>query len=181
MTDSILTFFNEYSEWAVAVSLFINIIIAVLGIVPSVFITAANILFFGFWYGTAVSFIGEALGAVVSFALYRKGFQSVSRQKLMKYPRVVKLLNARGKEAFTLIFSLRLLPFVPSGLVTFAGAIGTVSIGIFTAGSSLGKIPALILEAYSVYNITEWNREGKIILGVIALIGIYGIVKKLRI
>jgi uncharacterized membrane protein YdjX (TVP38/TMEM64 family) len=96
----------------------------------------------------------------------------------MSYPRLVNLLDASGKEAFTLIFSLRLLPFVPSGLVTFAGAIGSVSIGIFAAASSLGKIPAMMLEAFTVYNITEWNREGKVILGVIALAGIYGILKK---
>ncbi|MDR7071261.1 TVP38/TMEM64 family protein [Fictibacillus barbaricus] len=178
MTDSVLVFFKEYSEWAIGISLLLNIIIAVLGVVPSVFLTAANILFFGFWNGTAVSFAGESFGAVVSFVFYRKGFQNVSRQKLMRYPRVVNLLDASGKEAFTLIFSLRLLPFVPSGLVTFAAAIGSVSIGIFAAASSLGKIPALLLEAFTVYNITEWNREGKVILGVIALIAIYGMVKK---
>ncbi|WP_226536565.1 TVP38/TMEM64 family protein [Fictibacillus halophilus] len=180
MSETLLTFFKEYREWAIPVSILLNVIIAILGIVPSVFLTAANLLFFGFWNGTLISFIGEAAGAAISFLLYRKGFKKVSRQKLEGYPRVVRLLEAKGKEAFILIFSLRLLPFVPSGLVTFAGAIGAVSAYVFVAASSIGKVPALLLEAYSVYNVTEWNTEGKIILGVVAAIGIYVIVKKRR-
>jgi uncharacterized membrane protein YdjX (TVP38/TMEM64 family) len=180
MSDTLLTFFKEYSEWAIVISILLNVIIAILGVVPSVFLTAANILFFGFWYGTLLSFIGEAVGAAVSFVLYRKGFKKVSRQKLKGYPQVVKLLEAKGREAFILIFSLRLVPFVPSGLVTFAGAIGAVSASIFVISSSIGKLPALLLEAYSVYNVTEWNTGGKIILALIAAIGIYVIVKKGR-
>jgi uncharacterized membrane protein YdjX (TVP38/TMEM64 family) len=180
MTDFVLMFFKDYQEWAIAVSVLLNILIAVLGVVPSVFLTAANLLFFGFWYGTAVSFIGEAAGAAVSFWLYRKGFQRVSRQKLLRYPRVVSLLDAKGKEAFILIFSLRLLPFVPSGLVTFAGAVGSVSAGIFITSSSLGKLPALLMESYSVYSITQWNTEGKILLAAVAIGGIYMIIKKMK-
>jgi uncharacterized membrane protein YdjX (TVP38/TMEM64 family) len=180
MSETLLTFFQAYREWAIPISIFINVVIAILGVVPSVFLTAANILFFGFWNGTLISFIGEAAGAAASFLLYRKGLKKVSRQKLVRYPQVVRLLEAEGKEAFMLIFSLRLLPFVPSGLVTLAGAIGAVSTWGFVSASSLGKVPALVLEAYSVYNVTEWNTEGKIILGVIAAVGIYVVVKKMR-
>ncbi|MET3729661.1 putative membrane protein YdjX (TVP38/TMEM64 family) [Fictibacillus halophilus] len=180
MSETVIQFFQEYSEWAIMISLGLNILIGILGVVPSVFITAANMMFFGFWYGTILSFIGEALGAVVAFLLYRKGFKEFSREKLKGYPRVVRLLDASGKEAFILILSLRLLPFVPSGFVTFASAIGAVSAWTFVVASSLGKIPALVIEAYSVYSVTEWNTEGKIILGVAALVGIYIFVTKRR-
>ncbi|MFG6496964.1 VTT domain-containing protein [Fictibacillus sp. UD] len=180
MSETVLTFFQEYSEWAILISILLNIVIAILGVVPSVFLTGANIIFFGFWNGTFISFIGEAAGAAVSFALYRKGFKQATRKKLNGYPRVVRLLEAKEKDAFLLIVSLRLLPFVPSGVVTFASAIGAVSAGVFILASSIGKVPALLLEAYSVYNIAEWNMEGKIILGAAAVIGIYTIVKKNR-
>ncbi|KZE68769.1 hypothetical protein AWM68_00365 [Fictibacillus phosphorivorans] len=180
MSEAVLTFFHEYSEWAIFISIVLNVIIAILGVVPSVFLTAANIIFFGFWTGTLISFIGEAAGAAISFALYRKGFKHVTRKKLNGYPRVVRLLEAKGKEAFLLIISLRLLPFVPSGIVTFVSAIGAVSAGVFILASSIGKVPALLLEAYSVYNIAEWNTEGKIILGVAAVMIIYTIMKKNR-
>jgi uncharacterized membrane protein YdjX (TVP38/TMEM64 family) len=176
--ESLLHIFEKYSQLAILISLLISIIIAVLGIVPSVFITAVNILFFGFWNGTFISFLGEALGAGVAFLLYRKGFKKSAEKGLQKYQQVKRLLEADNKEAFYLIFSLRLIPFIPSGLVTLAAAIGKVAFGVFLLSSSLGKIPALLMEAYSVNEITRFSWQGKLILILVAVGTIYWIVKK---
>ena len=79
-------------------------------------------------------------------------------------------MDATGMKAFWLILSLRLIPFVPSGLVTFAAAIGEVTAITFLMASSIGKAPALLIEAYSVYQVTEWGWQGKVILGVVAVV-----------
>jgi uncharacterized membrane protein YdjX (TVP38/TMEM64 family) len=171
--EQLVDIFQAHPQWAVAISLLLSIVIAIAGILPSVFITAANILFFGFWEGLFISFLGEAVGAVVSFILYRKGFKKIMTAPLHKYPRVERLIAAKGKDAFLLIMGLRLLPFVPSGLVTFAGAIGNVSLLTFATASSLGKIPALFIEAYSVYQVTQFGWQGKLILAIIAGVLIY--------
>jgi uncharacterized membrane protein YdjX (TVP38/TMEM64 family) len=98
MVDNLLQLFKEHQNLAIVISICISIIIAVLGVVPSVFITAANILFFGFWNGMFISFLGEALGAGIAFLLYRKGFKKTVEKQLDKYPRVKKLT----KKHFTL-------------------------------------------------------------------------------
>jgi uncharacterized membrane protein YdjX (TVP38/TMEM64 family) len=167
--ENIVALFQTYPEAALVISLAASIMVAVLGLVPSVFITAANILFFGFWRGTFISFLGEALGAVVSFWLYRKGFRNMMGGALNRYPKARRLVTAKGKEAAMLIFSLRLLPFVPSGLVTFAAAVGTVPAWLFVTASSLGKLPALLLEAYAVYQVTAFGWQGKLLLTIAAL------------
>ncbi len=149
-----------------------------LGVFPSVFVTAANILFFGFWNGTFISFLGEAIGAGIAFVLYRRGFKKKIEKGLDKYPKVKRLINADDKEAFYLVFSLRLIPFVPSGLITFAAAVGKVTFLIFILASSLGKLPALLMEAYSVYEVTQFGWQGKIILVVVALSLLYWVIKK---
>lgn len=179
MKEAVLHLFEQYPETAVAISLFLSILVAVAGVVPSFFITAANILFFGFWPGTVISFLGEALGAVLAFLLYRKGFKKNTNHQLQKFPGVQRLIKAEGRQAFLLILSLRLLPFVPSGLVTFAASIGSVSALHFLAASSIGKIPALFIEAYSVYQVTQFNWQGKLILFLAALSIFYLVVKKL--
>ena len=169
MKEDLLRLFAQHPQAAVAISLLVSVVIAVLGVLPSVFITAANILFFGFWPGTGLSFFGEALGAVVSFVLYRKGFKKNVDKQLQRFPKFEQLVSATGKEAFLLIFSLRLLPFVPSGLVTFAAAIGVVPLVLFVTASSLGKIPALLLEAFAVQQVTTFGLPGKIILAAAGL------------
>lgn len=181
MINSLLQLFREYHDLAIIISIIISIIIALLGVVPSVFITAANILFFGFWSGTFISFLGEAIGAGIAFILYRKGFKNTVEKKLDKYPKVKSLLKAENKEAFYLIFSLRLIPFVPSGLITFAAAVGKVSFLIFIIASSLGKLPALLIEAYSVNAVTQFGWQGKVILLIVALALLFWVIKKKKI
>ena len=177
MKEALLNFFQNYPHLALLSSLFISILIAVLGVVPSFFVTAANILFFGFWEGIAVSFAGEALGAVVAFYLYRKGFKKGASNQLSRHKTTEALVNADNKKAFWLILSLRLIPFVPSGLVTFAAAIGRVSSLVFLIASSIGKLPALLLEGYAVYQVTEFGWQGKIILSLVAVAILYFVIK----
>ncbi|MEG0129838.1 MAG: alkaline phosphatase, partial [Clostridium sp.] len=64
--ENFLSIFNEYSSYAFFISLGLSIIIAVLGVVPSVFVTGANILFFGPLYGFLISLLGEVVGGVIT-------------------------------------------------------------------------------------------------------------------
>jgi uncharacterized membrane protein YdjX (TVP38/TMEM64 family) len=91
-----------------------------------------------------------------------------------------RLIEAKSKEAFLLTLSLSLLPFVPSGLITFAAAIGEIRLITFFIASSIGKIPALLIEAYSVYQVTKFNWQGKLILVAVALIFLYIALKSIR-
>lgn len=179
MKEALLQAFQQHPNLALVASLVISIVIAVLGLVPSFFITAANILFFGFWQGVLISFLGEALGAVVAFYLYRKGFKKEASQQLEKHRNIKALIDAGGSKAFWLIFSLRLIPFVPSGLVTFAAAIGKVAAPTFLVASSVGKLPALLLEGYAVYQVTEFGWQGKLILTVFAGFILYFVVRQI--
>lgn len=44
--DDIVTLFKEYSMYSIPISILISTIIAILGVVPSIFVTGANIIFF---------------------------------------------------------------------------------------------------------------------------------------
>ncbi|MBD8069268.1 TVP38/TMEM64 family protein [Bacillus sp. PS06] len=179
MQDKLVEVLVNYKELAVVVSLLINILFSILGVIPSVFITAANLLVFGYWKGTIISFLGETIGAIVSFWLYRKGFKRYMGKKLDRYPLVSKLLGTKGKDAFILILSMRLFPFAPSGLVTFASAIGEVSLIVFLFASIIGKIPALLMEAYSVNQVTNWTTEGKLIIVILSIVGLIYCMRKI--
>lgn len=170
MQETLLQFFEKYPQFAVLLSLALSIVVAILGVVPSVIITAANILFFGFWQGALLSLAGEAAGAALAFSLYRVGFRNAADKKLERFPKVQQLVQSANQPAFYLIFTLRLLPFVPSGLVTFAAAIGKVSFFTFLLASTLGKIPALFIEASAVYGSTQLGWQGKVLVTIVAVV-----------
>lgn len=179
MELQVLQWFEETGLYAVWISLILNVIISILGFIPSVFITAANINFFGFGHGLLISILGEALGAIISFGLYRTGITKVKDKISLSNKYLGKLQNTTGMEAFWLILILRIFPFAPSGLVTLASAYSRVGLLNFSVASTLGKIPALGIEAYSIYQIIEWDWQGKVILGSLLIFFFY-LVKKHR-
>ena len=172
MQEQLIEFFYKYDQLAVFISLLASTVVAILGILPSFFITASNIAFFGFWPGVLISMAGEIIGAAAAFYLYRKGLRKSSVVILEKHPWLKRLISSEGGEAFYLILVLRILPFIPSGFVTLAGAVGKVSPGVFLTASSLGKIPALFIEALTVYQVRKisWLWETAIYASLIFII-----------
>ncbi len=182
-TNILISIMENNIFLAFFISIIVNIIIAVLGLLPSIFITIANIAIFGPLGGLVVSIIGEAVGGIISFILYRNGFKKMSEDLVNKYEITKKIINATGKEARRLIFSFRLLPYMPSGIVTYASAIGEVSLLDFSISSTLGKIPALVIEVMiSIGIVNTLNIPLNQLLLVISLVLIgfvlYGMFKK---
>ncbi|MGE7904320.1 TVP38/TMEM64 family protein [Peribacillus sp. NPDC094092] len=155
--------------FSIAVSVAFNILISVLGFIPSVFITAANITVFGFEKGLILSYVGEIAGAAVSFWLYRKGFQTF-KPKFMKNRWIMKLQKSQGFHAFWMILMLRLLPFIPSGVINLTAALSKTGMVTFFLATSIGKLPALLAEAYSVTQVLKASDDVRIVLVLLILV-----------
>ncbi|MBS4205051.1 TVP38/TMEM64 family protein [Lederbergia citrea] len=165
---------------AVLISLSVNILIAISGILPSAAVTAGNIVFFGFKTGLLISIIGEAAGAIITFIIYRKGLSILISQNQVKNRLLKRLKNTQRLEAVFLVLFLRVLPFVPSGAVTLAAAFSKMGLLSFSIASTLGKIPSLFIEAYSVDRVLKLTIEWQIgiVIVLIALVIGYKLWKK---
>lgn len=177
MTDYLSGILIDLGYWAIIFSIGLNVIIAIFGIVPSYFITAANLYVFGFYNGLLISTLGEAIGAVVTFKLYRYGLFSVSQKQFDKQPKIFKIFKAKNNDQKKLIFFTRIVPFVPSGFVTYYGAMGKMSTIQFALYSTLGKIPAMLMEVLVVNTIINSNIQTIIV--VIVLVMIIILIKKI--
>ncbi|MFJ8235865.1 TVP38/TMEM64 family protein [Ureibacillus sp. NPDC094379] len=150
MKEVFIELVGQASFTAVFLCLFVSVLISIIGILPSAFVTAANLVVFGLVEGVVVSIVGEALGAVVSFLLYRKGIKKW-RAKDFQNSSLQRLSKLEGANAFWAILGLRILPFIPSGAVTLGSAFSKVSLRTFAIASTIGKIPSLLIEAGSIY------------------------------
>ncbi|WP_174735183.1 TVP38/TMEM64 family protein [Mesobacillus harenae] len=166
---------------AIIVSLILNSVIAIAGVIPSAFITAANIVYFGLVPGILVSIAGEALGAIISFYIYRKGTDKLAKTFTHKPGRLLtRLKKTKGTEAVLLVLALRVFPFVPSGLVTLTAAFSQMNGTLFAFASTVGKVPALLIEAYSIYAVMELSFKAQISLVAAALflLGLYYLITR---
>lgn len=156
--DGFVQILNNYEHFAIIISLVISIIIALLGVLPSIFVTGANIIFFGPINGFFISLIGEVIGGVITFYLYRLGFKK-EFLKLSKYKLIDNIIKSKGKKAAFLIFEARLVPFIPSGFVTLAASISEIGVIPYTIATILGKIPSIALEAFVSYDLININQN----------------------
>lgn len=134
--------------------LLLNLGIGAVGFVPSFFITAININSLGLVVGSILTFTGEIIGAFIGFYLYRWGFSKV-HPKWFNHTFLKTIKNGSSKDVFRLIILFRVLPFVPSGLVTAGASLTSIKAGLFMIASSIGKIPAVILEVAIVFGVLQ--------------------------
>ncbi|MGL4991850.1 MAG: TVP38/TMEM64 family protein [Sarcina sp.] len=176
--ENLVNILNTYSFISIPISLGISIIIALLGVIPSVFVTGANIIFFGPINGFLISLLGEVIGGIITFYLYRLGFKKKA-SSLSKYKMIENIINSKGKKAAFLIFEARLLPFIPSGFVTLGAAISEVTIFPYFIATLLGKIPSIALEAIVSYDLININDNFiRLIITILSIVLIYITLKK---
>lgn len=177
-----LNVLNDYSEFAIFISLIISIIIAISGVIPSIFLTGANILFFGPISGFFISLIGETIGGFITFKLYRKGFKKGFNNLTNKHKVLKEILNNKGNRAAFLIFQGRIIPFIPSGFVTLAASVSEIDDFRYNIATFLGKIPSILLEVLVSYGIVSSAEKSiKLVITIIAIYFIYKAIKSKKV
>ncbi|PAE26640.1 VTT domain-containing protein [Bacillus sp. 7894-2] len=166
MFADIIGLLSDEPILAACFSISMNIAAAITGFLPSAFITAGTVVVFDLKLGLIILIIGEAAGAIISFILYRKGITKLTASfpQLKNDNLFSKLKNAEGPVAFYMIVLLRVLPFVPSGAVTLAAAYSKMRLLPFGIASTIGKVPALFMEAFAVSHILKFERELQIVI-----------------
>ncbi len=179
--DNIVNLFQEYSMYSIPISLIISIIIALLGVVPSIFVTGANIIFFGPVLGFTISLLGETIGGYITFIVYRLGFKKGAENIKNKNVLLKKIVESEGVRIGFLIFEGRLIPFIPSGFVTLAASVSNVNGLTFNIATFFGKIPSIALEALVSYDLINIE-QNYIRLGItlIAIALVYFTLKKTK-
>lgn len=148
---------KSFGIWAVFISLLLSLIISILGVVPSLFLSAANAVVFGLFPGFLLSLLGETLGAAISFWLYRFGFSKLEGLKLNRW-RWLQTFNDSGRKKQAIILLLaRLTPLIPSGVITAAASISKMKFLDFILVTFIGKAPSIVLETFIGHDLIRAN------------------------
>lgn len=134
--------------------LFLNLGIGAIGFIPSFFVTAININSLGLVLGVILTFTGEIFGAIIGFHMYRWGFSKINPGWL-SHSIFKTIKNSSPMHVFTLIILFRILPFVPSGIVTAGASLTTINGWFFMTASSIGKVPAVVIEVAIVFGVLQ--------------------------
>ncbi|SDW06643.1 Uncharacterized membrane protein YdjX, TVP38/TMEM64 family, SNARE-associated domain [Marininema mesophilum] len=170
MTQETATWLAQWGLYAIPLSILFNAFLNILGVVPSVLITGANVLLWGPLWGGVISWAGEVMGATGAFFLYRLGWQRFYRKQPINWRWLTALQGWPHRRQFQSLFVARLTPMVPSGAVNLLGALSHIPFSLFLLATLLGKIPSIALEVLISFDILHIEENGiRLILVVISL------------
>ncbi|MEM1106028.1 MAG: TVP38/TMEM64 family protein [Pseudomonadota bacterium] len=126
----------------IALAAFIGIYAAAVSIsVPGASIlTIFGGFLFGLWFGTAAVVIGATLGATIIFFITKTALGDVLRGKASGF--VKRMEEGFREDAFSYLFSLRLIPAVPFWVLNIVPGVLGVKARDFILATFLGIIPA---------------------------------------
>lgn len=141
--DGTIDYLRSFGVWAMVVSMIIDIVINIVGFLPSIFISTANGVLFGIGTGTVVSWLAETIGVIISFFFMRTLFRSKAKQVIEKSRMLSKLDEYSTLKAMIIA---RAVPYSPNGLVTALGALSHISYRDYAIGCLIGKLPSVAVE-----------------------------------
>jgi uncharacterized membrane protein YdjX (TVP38/TMEM64 family) len=168
MEHKLTAWIHTLGPWAVPAGILLGGLISLIGFIPTVIITGANVWLFGPWLGGFISWMGELLGSTAAFLLYRAGFKKWWKTRANEKSFMEKLGRISPLEQGITLTMARITPFIPSGLVNLAAAFSPVTFAIFALSTAIGKIPSIAVEALVSHGFLQL-KENSIRLAVILL------------
>lgn len=169
-----VVYLQNFGIWAVFVSFFIDVIINIVGFLPSIFLSTANGLIFGIFWGTVISWLAETTGVMISFFIMRTLFRNVAKAIIQKSKTLTKL---DSYESWKAVMIARAIPYMPNGLVTAISALSSMTFYEHLLGSLIGKFPSVLLEVVLGHDIVTFKEHQLRLAVIIIVVGIvYGLI-----
>lgn len=137
------------SNYAVSVTSFIVIycLVVALSLPGAAIMTLAGGFLFGPLLGTVYVNLGATTGATVAFLVARYLLHDWVEAKFGNTLNPIQ--DGISKNAFSYLFTARLIPFVPFFVINLVSGLTRISLATFVAATTIGIIPASFVFAYA--------------------------------
>lgn len=162
MADYLLSF----GPWTVAISILVMILQTLFTPLPLFLVAGANGYIFGAAWGIVITMAGALIGSTVAFYLARFIARDYISRRMGKY--MEKMDNLSQDSGLKVVFLARLVPVIPSSIVSYAAGLSKMGFGHFFIASVLGKLPEIVI--YNALGHSLDRAEGLLTKVTIALV-----------
>lgn len=139
-------YLRSFGVWTVAASIVLMIVQTIFTPIPLFVVAGANGFIFGVLRGTVITLAGAMIGASIAFYLarfFRCGF--LDQKAASNRYRLNRLDPRHGPR---LVFLARLVPVIPSSVVSYLAGLSRMRFSSFFLVSVLGKLPEIVLYTF---------------------------------
>lgn len=170
--EETIAYLKSFGVYAAFMSFFIDAVINIVGFLPSIFISTANGLIFGLFWGVVISWLAETVGVIISFYMMRTLFRGVAKNIIQK-SRTLSRLDAH--ESWQAMATARAIPYMPNGLVTAVAALSSMTFKDYALGCLVGKLPSTALEVILGHDVLNLEQNSlRLTVIIVAVAVIYG-------
>lgn len=170
--EETIAYLKSFGVYAAFMSFFIDVVINIVGFLPSIFISTANGLIFGLFWGVVISWLAETVGVIVSFYMMRTLFRGVAKNIIQK-SKTLSRLDAH--ESWQAMATARAIPYMPNGLVTAVAALSSMTFKDYALGCLVGKLPSTALEVILGHDVLNLEQNSlRLTVIIVAVAVIYG-------
>lgn len=128
--------------------------------------------------GMLLSIVSITIGATLMFLAVHRYFKNWFKRKFQS-PTIDKIIHSIGKDAFSYILFLRLIPLFPPFVTNTALALSTVRTREYILATFIGVIPAAAILVLAGSQLESVKRSGHILspdsLGILLLLGFFSL------
>ncbi|HEX6858790.1 MAG TPA: TVP38/TMEM64 family protein [Caulobacteraceae bacterium] len=136
------------AHWLAAVSIFalLYTTVVALSLPLALVLTLTGGFLFGPVVGALLSASSATLGSTIAFLACRTAFGETVAERAG--PRLTKLVDGFRRDAFSYLFTLRILPIAPLLLINIAAGLARVRLATFVSASLIGMAPGSFVYAF---------------------------------
>ena len=176
--DSLLAFTDANFGAAVGIFILAYVMVAGLSLPGAVILTLAGGFLFGAVLATLFINVGATTGATLAFLSGRYVLRDTVERKFGNW--IGPFQEGFGKNAFSYLLTLRLIPLFPFFVVNLVSGLTRVSVGTYVVATAIGIIPGSFVYAYAGRQLGTINSLKEIaspsVIGAFVLLGILALV-----
>jgi len=174
----ITQYIDSFGNEAMLFSFVLVVIANVMGFLPAILFSTANVMLFGLVQGIILSWLAETVGATVAFLLMRTILRSSAEKLIEKNLYLAKIDNLSNDNGFKVMLIARAIPYIPSGVLNALGAISKISIKDYVLATLFGKLPSTIIEAImGRYALTIHTNSLRAAFIIVTIGLVYGVIR----
>ena len=174
MLDALVRFIENSGNWVYALAPLFMIVVAILPI-PAEIPAMVNGMVFGAVAGTAVTWGGAVVGALISFELAKRYGRPMAI-RLLRGDRLEKVDAAALSASWPGLLAVRLIPTIAFTLVNWAAGLTAIPRWRFAWTTALGIIPGAIVFTATGSGLGALYRRAPVVGGALILLALVVIV-----
>lgn len=180
--EALQALFEAHHSHTILIYLALQILQIVICVIPGQALQLAAGYLFGFGMGFLWSFLGAAIGTVITFYL-AKLLGRDAMDMIFGQRKIMEVLNnINCKRGIIAVFVIYLIPGIPKDICTYAAGLSRIKIKPFLIVSMVGRTPGMMGSLLIGYQLLEGQYVGAMIVGALAVIlFVLGVIFKDRI